>query len=93
MLRRGVEQASGGAHAGPAGVVAAGLAVSAADYGWSSHRAYLGLQTVPWLSTGLVLGVLAADAAATRRALAGLVDDGVYPNGYTGTDTQWLHRY
>jgi putative transposase len=56
--------------------IAAGLAASAACYRWSSHPAYLGLQAVPWLSTELVLGTLAADATAARRALAGLVDDG-----------------
>jgi putative transposase len=34
--------------------VRAGLAPYPADYGWSSCRAYLGLEVVPWLTTSTV---------------------------------------
>ena len=35
--------------------VRAGMVVSAEDYPWSGHRAYLGQEILPWLSTDWVL--------------------------------------
>ena len=36
--------------------VRAGLVNDPADYPWSSHAAFLGLETIPWLTTEWVLG-------------------------------------
>ena len=36
--------------------VRAGLVKDPADYPWSSHAAFLGLETIPWLTTEWVLG-------------------------------------
>jgi hypothetical protein len=46
---------------------AAGLAASTADFRRSSLLAYLGLQTVPWLSTELVLVALARRRRGRER--------------------------
>jgi len=48
--------------------VRAGYAIDAADYRWSSHRAYLGLETVPWLTTDVVLESFVEESG---RALQG----------------------
>jgi REP element-mobilizing transposase RayT len=60
--------------------VAAKLVADPADYPWSSHRAYLGLASTPWLTCELVLGALTggrgrareARGSALRRCRAGL---------------------
>jgi hypothetical protein len=36
------------------------------DYPWSSHRAYLGLDEVPWLETATVLSLLSRNASRAR---------------------------
>src|SRR5690606_32781649 len=56
--------------------VKSGLAPHPAAYGWSSHRAYLGLEDVPWLTTGRVLGAFAGERDC-RQAFAAFVQDGL----------------
>lgn len=56
--------------------VRAGLAASADDYPWSGHRAYLGLETLPWLTTDWVLGQFGRRLAAARAAYGGFVAEG-----------------
>jgi putative transposase len=48
--------------------VKAGLVTDAAAYPWCSHRAYLGLDSVPWLTTQFGLSLLATDPARARAA-------------------------
>ncbi len=43
------------------------------DYPWSSHRAYLGLETIPWLTTRLALSQLSEDPVKARRLFDDLV--------------------
>jgi REP element-mobilizing transposase RayT len=45
----------------------AGICRDAADYRWSSHRRYLGLERSSWLTTSFVLGCFAASAAGAVR--------------------------
>jgi hypothetical protein len=57
--------------------VRAGVARSAADCDWTSHRAYLGLSAVPdWLSAADVLGLFASDPERARRAFDEFVNAG-----------------
>jgi REP element-mobilizing transposase RayT len=60
--------------------VRAGLAADPADYPWSSHRAYLGLASVPWLSTEFALRMLGADVDAARTAYLKLIGLGGDPS-------------
>lgn len=46
--------------------VRAGLVAVAEDYPWSGHRAYLGLEDVPWLTTDWVLGQFGQREAGAR---------------------------
>ena len=39
-----------------------------ADYSWSSHRAYLGVHCVPWLTTDFGLSLFSSDLAQARIA-------------------------
>lgn len=43
--------------------VRSGIVADAADYAWSGHRAYLKLAKVPWLTTNVVLKMLAQGGA------------------------------
>ena len=54
--------------------VRAGMAENAADFRWSSHGAYLGMETVPWLYAELVLGRFSKDGARAHREINGFVD-------------------
>jgi REP element-mobilizing transposase RayT len=45
------------------------------DFLWSSHRAYLGLDTIPWLSSDYVLSCFSPDLVQARRLFAGFVND------------------
>jgi REP element-mobilizing transposase RayT len=60
--------------------VRAGVVERAIDSGWSSHRAYVGLDTAPpWLAVDALLGPDGAGREGReemRRALARLVDEG-----------------
>jgi len=53
--------------------VRAGLVRDPADYPWSGHRAYLGLASLPWLTTDFALAMLGRDIDAARQAYIQLV--------------------
>ena len=57
--------------------VRAGLVVSAEDYPWSGHRAYLGQEILPWLSTDWVLAQFDKSVKAARTHYASFVLDGL----------------
>lgn len=44
-----------------------------ADYPWSSHLAYLGRITLPWLTTGFALSVFSSDIARARTAYSSFI--------------------
>jgi REP element-mobilizing transposase RayT len=48
--------------------VAAGLVDDAEAYRWSSHRAYLGLENIPWLTTDFGLQMFSEDRRVARAA-------------------------
>lgn len=57
--------------------VRAGIVERASESGWSSHRAYLGLESAPeWLATEAVLGPDVKDHEAIRHELGCFVDEG-----------------
>lgn len=56
--------------------VRAGLVRTAEDYSWSGHRAYLGLETLPWLTTAWVLGQFGRHVEGARAAYRAYVRDG-----------------
>ncbi len=56
--------------------VRAGLAAAVDDYPWSGHRAYLGLETLPWLTTDWVLGQFGRRLATARTAYGAFVAEG-----------------
>jgi len=56
--------------------VRAGLAQDPGDYPWSGHRAYLGQETLPWLTTEWVLGQFARRPDAARRRYEAFVLEG-----------------
>ena len=45
-------------------------------YRWSSHRAYLGRETLSWLTTGWVLGQFASRSGTARARFAAFVSQG-----------------
>jgi putative transposase len=57
--------------------VRAGAAATVDSWPWSGHRAYAGLETVPWLTTDLVLGMLSPDVMAARKAYVSFINDGI----------------
>jgi putative transposase len=57
--------------------VRAHLVTDPADYLWSGHRAYLGRQIVPWLTTDFTLSMLAAETNAARIAYRQFVLDAI----------------
>ena len=57
--------------------VRAGLVARASESGWSSHRAYLGLEETPsWLSTEAIFGHDEGNRESLRHDLACFVDEG-----------------
>lgn len=58
----------------------AGLVADPADYRWSGHRAYLGLASVPWLTTDFTLRLLGTNRNSARRAYARLISAGGDPD-------------
>ena len=56
--------------------VRAAMAANPSDYSWSSHRSYLGKDSLPWLTTSLVLGQFHAELAQARRAYAAFMAGG-----------------
>ena len=57
----------------------AGLVADPADYPWSGHRAYLGLASIPWLTTDFTLRLLGTNRNSARRAYARLISSGGDP--------------
>lgn len=55
--------------------VRSGMVRAPAAYRWSSHRAYLGQEVLPWLTTDWVLGQFAMRMAAARTRFATFVDE------------------
>lgn len=45
-------------------------------YPWSSHRAYLGLETIPWLTTDWVLSQFSKRLSVARRAYMRFIQEG-----------------
>jgi len=66
--------------------VRAGLVVDAADYPWSSHRAYLGRARCDWLETEFGLRMFGADLRRAREQYHRFVSQGVGTRG----DRDWL---
>jgi REP element-mobilizing transposase RayT len=54
--------------------VVAGVCRNAADYCWSSHRQYLGLERRSWLTTSFVLDCFGASSAAAEREYRRFMD-------------------
>jgi putative transposase len=60
--------------------VKAGIVADPAAYPWSSHRAYLGRQSIPWLTTHFGLSLISARLDRARRAYARFVAEPDDPN-------------
>ena len=56
--------------------VRARLVRDPAAYRWSGHRAYLGREDIPWLTTDTVLSQLAHTASAARRRYMAFIEAG-----------------
>jgi putative transposase len=57
--------------------VRAGIAADPGDYAWSGHRAYLGLEVVPWLTTDFALSMLGHELLSARAAYQRFVMAGI----------------
>ncbi|MFQ5458979.1 MAG: transposase [Myxococcota bacterium] len=70
--------------------VKAGLVARPEDYRWSSHRAYLGLERVPWLSTAPVLRCFGERVGESRQRFKVFVDEKTDGSGgeYANVDAQ-----
>ena len=56
--------------------VRAGIVKEPEDYPWSGHRAYLGLEMIPWLTTDWVLSQFSERLTLARRAYRRFVHEG-----------------
>jgi len=56
--------------------VRAAMVTAPSGYRWSSHRAYLGEETLPWLTTDLVLALFGEDMPQAVRAYAAYMSAG-----------------
>ena len=56
--------------------VRAGVVREPEKYPWSGHRAYLGLETIPWLTTDWVLSQFSKRLSVARRAYMRFVQEG-----------------
>jgi putative transposase len=56
--------------------VRAGMVTNPDEYQWSGHRAYLGKETLPWLTTDCTLAQFGRSAAKARPAYLAFVLDG-----------------
>jgi REP element-mobilizing transposase RayT len=54
--------------------VKAGIVTDPGQYRWSSHRAYLGLESIAWLTTDFGLSLLGPDLRLARRGYSQLLD-------------------
>jgi len=66
------------------------------EYAWSGHRAYLGFETIPWLTTEWILSQFSKRLTNARRAYARFIEEGKgeghreqYHKG-SGTDSRIL---
>lgn len=70
--------------------VRAGLVEDPADWPWSGHRAYLGREALPWLTTEWVLGQLGRRIGRARAAYDRFVGEGIggdrRPEFHAGAD-------
>ena len=70
--------------------VRSGLVKDAADYPWSSHRAYLGRELLPWLETDSVLGQFSRKTSRARvlfaEFVAGKIEEG-HRQGFHGRES------
>jgi hypothetical protein len=57
--------------------VRAGMVASPDEYLWSSHRGYLGIDVLPWLTTDWVLSIFSADILEARNGYLCFVADGI----------------
>ncbi len=57
--------------------VRAGLVETPGEYPWTGHRAYLGIETVPWLTSDWCLSQFSSDLRVARRNYAAFVLDGI----------------
>jgi hypothetical protein len=57
--------------------VRAGIVRKPEKYPWSGHRAYLGLETIPWLTTDWVLSQFSEKVPVARRAYMKFVQEGM----------------
>ena len=58
--------------------VSARIVSSAEDYRWSSHRAYLGLEAIPWLTVDFGLSLFGTTIESARASYAKLVNGELY---------------
>jgi len=56
--------------------VRAGIVKEPGDYAWSGHRAYLGREVIPWLTTDWVLSLFSKKESLARRAYGRFIEDG-----------------
>jgi len=56
--------------------VRAGITEEPLNYQWSGHRAYLGLETIPWLTTDWVLSQFSERLSLARKAYISFVHEG-----------------
>jgi len=57
--------------------IRAGIARVPEDYHWSSHKAYLGREQLPWLTTSTVLSQLSTKPSVARRRFQDFVLEGI----------------
>jgi hypothetical protein len=57
--------------------VRAGIAATPEEHAWSGHRAYLGMEVIPWLTTGWVLSILSENPEMSRKAYQSFVAEGI----------------
>lgn len=57
--------------------VRAGLVKNPRDYHWSGHRAYLGDETIPWLTTDWILGLFSQETTQARQSYRRFIDLGI----------------
>ncbi len=60
--------------------VRAGMVRRAEKYPWSGHRAYLGLETIPWLTTDWVLSQFSKKVSVARKDYMKFIQEGMEGN-------------
>jgi len=76
--------------------VRAGIVKEPEDYPWSGHRAYLGREVIPWLTTDWVLSQFSKRESSARESYGRFIQDGkkgTYRKEYhvgSGTDSRLL---